>query len=1287
MQRPGCPSRQQLSAYLLGTLPEDETDRLIRHVEGCPECETTVQTLESTADSLVAQVRRPEPDDPFFQEPECRKALDQAVEIGLQLQVPDESAAEASDLGSLGQYRLLEKLGQGGMGTVYRARHVKLDRVVALKVLPKHRMSDDRAVSRFEREMKAVGRLDHPNIVRATDAGELDGTPFLVMEYVDGWDLGELVRHLGPLPIGDACVLIRHAAVGLQAAHEHGMVHRDIKPSNLMLTRAGELKVLDLGLARLQADQPVGEEMTATGQAIGTADYMAPEQASDSHTVDIRADIYSLGCTLYKLLSGQAPFSGLQYRTNLEKMLAHVQKPVPPIQDHRGDVPEELVAVLDCMLAKDPAARYADPSEVADALAPFCPACDLPGLLARAEETAKVRAGADKLLGSTDEFPSSALAGTHPSHAPQPLAVRPPTRRHWKPLAIAAVVAGFALLGVVLTLTNRYGTLVVETEDPNVQIAVKQRGKLVEILNAESGWAIRLKSGEYEVEMQSGKDRFEIERDNVTVKRGEDVRVRITLKRPPATDEESPRGKPGEASKAVLVKVEPEPRELKPGEPLSGCALVARPAELPGVKSWTLETVGHRSRVLCVTYSPGGKWIASAGDDGSIRLFSAGTGQLVRILVGHAGSVSALSWSPDGQILASAGSEDKTIRFWNAEAGQLLRTSRLQADNLEVVPWSPDGKKLAYGAPGLQIGLWDVEGNRPARSFGNVEGWLAWSPDGKTLAAAARDGKINLWDVESGGLALTLEAPWPITRFAWSPDGKLIAAAPRGAVRLWDTRTGAVLRDLPAAGCPEESPPAFSPDGKVLAAAAENDTILRWEVDSFEPLPPVRTGHQWAAASMAWSPDGKRIVVGDLVGSVRIVDLISEKLVRAYPGYVGYRGSADVDLGWSPDGQALAVAILPTGRVRVLSAADGGAARRSADVPQPSEVSWSPDGSMLAVESAEDVVVLSSDLYERLGGFKIQPTDRSILAWSPSSRYLARGCDRNHYVELYEVNSKKVQELRGHRDAICSMAWSPDAKLLATGSRNDKILLFDGESGTPARALEGHSGAILFLEWSGDGSLLASASDEDTVRIWTVETGQFVAQKVNHVPSALAFSQDHRYLACGTEAAGEIGCIVWDVASAQTLYRLDCRSPKLLGFSPSGEQLTAIGADGTLWRWSLASGKLTTERQTHPSHSLLTEWSPDHKLVASFAPGMGVHLWRSQSGDPSVAIVLLGTEILHVSPSGHYRTTPGLDADKELVYVVQTDQNQETLTPREFASKYGWKNDQQKVRPEQTAHE
>ncbi len=298
--------------------------------------------------------------------------------------LPDVSESEMVGLGQMGEYRLLEKLGEGGMGVVYRALHVELERVVALKVVRADRLSDTQAVERFRREIKAAGRLEHPNIVLAHDARQLDGTHFLVMEFIEGLDLAQLLDRMGPLPIADACEALRQAALGLQHAHEHQLIHRDIKPPNLMLARTGAVKILDLGLARLQSPQTAPDGTTGEGFVIGTPDYMAPEQASDSREVDARSDVYGLGCTLYALLAGQPPFAGPTHQQAYEKMMAHVHEAPVPVQDHRPDVPDSLSEIVDRMLAKDPDDRYGTASEVALVLADFTSGSDLAGLLGSA---------------------------------------------------------------------------------------------------------------------------------------------------------------------------------------------------------------------------------------------------------------------------------------------------------------------------------------------------------------------------------------------------------------------------------------------------------------------------------------------------------------------------------------------------------------------------------------------------------------------------------------------------------------------------------------------------------------------------------------------------------------------------------------------------------------------------------------------------------------------------------------------------------------------------------------
>jgi tRNA A-37 threonylcarbamoyl transferase component Bud32 len=331
----------------------------------------------------------------------------------------------------LGPYLLLEALGEGGMGHVFKALHRLMHRVVALKLIRPEHLPQPESVRRFQREMRALAQLFHPNIVIAHDADQVGDTYFLVMEYVAGTDLHRLVKERGPLPVDRACDYVRQAALGLQHAHERGLVHRDIKPANLLLTTEGEVvKVLDLGLALIgkSADEPEAATATsAPGQVMGTPDFMAPEQALGSHDADIRADIYSLGCTLYYLLAGRPPFAK---GSALEKLLLHQQAEPVAVELLRPEVPEPLARVLQRMLAKQPAERHQTPAEVAAALAPFC----RPG-----------GAAAPAWQAGVETLSSGAMVNTESQLAPAP---RPAGRR----LALGGVLALAVAVGLVLTV-------------------------------------------------------------------------------------------------------------------------------------------------------------------------------------------------------------------------------------------------------------------------------------------------------------------------------------------------------------------------------------------------------------------------------------------------------------------------------------------------------------------------------------------------------------------------------------------------------------------------------------------------------------------------------------------------------------------------------------------------------------------------------------------------------------------------------------------------------------------
>lgn len=367
-----CPTTEQLHAFGLGKLSPEEVEALASHVDQCDSC---CQKLASVSrDTLVERVQAARRSDDSM---ETRLAGSHSTEDG-NFSVAS-SAAVPRELQDHPKFRILEVLGQGGMGVVYKAEHQIMKRIVALKVINKRFLNNPTAVARFQREVISAASLHHPNIVTAHDADSEGDLHYLVMELVDGVSLDRYVYRKGPVPAPLACHFIRQAATGLQHAHENNMVHRDIKPHNLMVNRKGQLKILDFGLARLvdeqrqthhslnldQAEQILGSgSITQTGTVVGTPDFLSPEQAKASQEIDIRSDLYSLGCTFYFLLTGSPPFPT---GTMLEKLLHHCESdPEKP-----ANAPGEVWEIVCKLMAKRPTERFQAPAEVVSALAPY----------------------------------------------------------------------------------------------------------------------------------------------------------------------------------------------------------------------------------------------------------------------------------------------------------------------------------------------------------------------------------------------------------------------------------------------------------------------------------------------------------------------------------------------------------------------------------------------------------------------------------------------------------------------------------------------------------------------------------------------------------------------------------------------------------------------------------------------------------------------------------------------------------------------------------------------------
>lgn len=527
-----CPDRGRLRDCLQGHLPEDESGPILDHLNGCERCEDAAGQLEREGDWLtnhlsVAGQHADDSPRPWWL-PNVRAAFDDDTDV--EVEKPEPSPFEHPI--ELGAYEVQSVLGRGGMGIVYRALHRRLGKSVALKVVTARDAVD--AVPRFEREMRAIGAVNHPAIVQATDADTVKGRAFLVMELVDGIDLRILLKLLGPLAPADACAIIAAACQGVQAAHEAGVVHRDLKPSNIMLNRQGQTKILDFGLARLREDLHVGSMSTSFGRLVGTLDYLAPEQAGGG-AADARADVYGLAATLFALLAGQPAFGRSSDGPLIHYLQRLATEDPPALTDLRGDVPDGLSDLLAAALARDPEHRLQTAGEFAEHLEDFSQGSDLTALAGRAlAERENNELPADEL--QQDLATSISELGITRSSVKTPKAESKKVRSWaglWMPLLLLIGLGFGGWLGIAVVLNTGEGVLRIESTSANVRVTVHKNADLVKDLRVDQGDnTVRLWAGRYQVQIDEPSDGLRLSQNSVRVMRGETVVVTVTTAQP-----------------------------------------------------------------------------------------------------------------------------------------------------------------------------------------------------------------------------------------------------------------------------------------------------------------------------------------------------------------------------------------------------------------------------------------------------------------------------------------------------------------------------------------------------------------------------------------------------------------------------------------------------------------------------------------------------------------------------------------------------------------------------------
>jgi eukaryotic-like serine/threonine-protein kinase len=1041
-----------------------------------------------------------------------------------------------------GDYELLEEIARGGMGIVYKARQVSLNRIVALKMILTGQLASKAEVERFYAEAKAAANLQHPNIVAIHEVGAHDNQHYFSMDYIEGKSLSQMARE-NPLPPAKAAAYLRAIAEAIEFAHREGTLHRDLKPSNVLIDRFDQPQVTDFGLAkRIEGTaQP-----TATGTLAGTPSYMPPEQAgAQDGRLSPASDVYSLGALLYELVTGRPPFLADTLLATLNQVLNN--EPVSP-RLLNSKVPRDLETICLKCLQKSPVKRYSSAADLAQ---------DLDRFLHGKPIHARPVSSAERTWRWCRRNPVTASLSA----------------------SVALLLLASAIGGPTLTvIANRNARKAKE----NARLALAESRRADSARTAAEQSATEAKRAKIEADNQRDEARLNAYASGIQLaqrawEENNVVRARELLAElPTEAAGRKLRGfewhylerlchsealtLKGHRSYVRSVAFSPDGRRVASGsvdgtikiwESATGKELLSvddgvvfsvafspdgqRLASGSGsdTKIWDSATgkvlldLGEGA-ATCVTFTPDGKRLASAHDTGNagmLNIWDSATGKLlfsinddngvlsvafspdgqrmasgsryhVRIRdsangkqvlsVATPGEVRSVAFSPDGRRMASA--DGLSVKIWDAASGKEL--FNLQRGGYGVA-FSPDGQRLASGSFDRTVKIWDVSSGRELfelKGHSAEAVSVAFNPDGQHLASGSIDQTVKIWNCVSEKERLWLKRPSDqmtgSLRISFSPDSRRLELADGDTLKIWETTSGKKLLDLQLGGF---SMP-FSADGSRIASGWGHRTLKIWDSASGKALFDLK-GHRGEIPSVAFSTDGRRLASGSLDGTVEIWDLTNGKELFALNGYIaralartGWVGAGDV--AFSPDGQRLATASRDN-TAKIWDTATGKELfTLRGHVYDIESVEFSPDGRFLASESSDH-----SFIWDTASGTKLlepQPGAFADVTFSPDASRLASFRWDDRTIKIWEIASgRQLFGLKGHASGVTSVAFSPDGQRLASKSYDESVRIWDTATGKELFDFKiPASSPIRSLAFSPDGQRLASAEMNGSVYLW-----------------------------------------------------------------------------------------------------------------------------------------------------------------------------------------------------------